>query len=277
VKSTGSFLHDVLDQIKIPPCNQPSVKVLFETRSRIHSHLLRQHFVFPQVKNGCAQSGSVVDRSMQDQPEVRAIAKKAGLATAEKKDSQGLCFIGKVHLPDFLQQRLEPKKGKVIEVLAGSSVFKNGISKEELVAETEPYHFSIGSGEVVGEHNGAHFYTIGQRKGLDITFGKPVYVTGIYPENNTVVLGEEDDLNRQEMTVGRINWMKYDGITDGMEAVTKIRYKDSGTLSNLYHRDNNILVKFYDYAKGVAPGQSAVFFEGDDVIGGGIIQRPALI
>ncbi len=92
-----------------------------------------------------------------------------------------------------------------------------------------------------------------------------------------MVLGEEDDLNRQEMMVGKINWMKYDGITDGMEATTKIRYKDSGTLSNLYNRENNILVKFYDHAKGIAPGQSAVFFDGDDVIGGGIIQRPALI
>src|SRR6478736_1251883 len=97
-------------------------------------------------------------------PEVRAIAKKAGLTTAEKKDSQGLCFIGKVHLPDFLQQRLEPRKGKVIAIEANSSVFKNEYAVNELIAETEPFHFSPEQGEVVGEHNGAHFYTIGQRR-----------------------------------------------------------------------------------------------------------------
>ena len=74
------------------------------------------------------------------------------------------------------------------------------------------------------------------------------------------------------MLVGKLNWMKYDGITDGMEAVTKIRYKDGGTLSNLYNEDRGIRVKFYNDAKSIAPGQSAVFYEGDDVIGGGIIQ-----
>ena len=87
-------------------------------------------------------------------------------------------------------------------------------------------------------------------------------------------MGEEDDLNRQEMMVTKINWGKYEGITDGMEATTKIRYKDKGTLSNLYNgTGQGIEVKFYENAKGVAPGQSAVFYEGDDVIGGGIIMR----
>lgn len=129
------------------------------------------------------------------------------------------------------------------------------------------------TGKILGQHKGYPFYTIGQRKGLDITFGKPVYVTNILPESNTVVLGNEEELNRSSMLVGKINWIKYDGITDGMEAVTKIRYKDKGTLSNLYAHDQGILVRFYEDAKGIAPGQSAVFFEGDDVIGGGIIQR----
>ena len=129
------------------------------------------------------------------------------------------------------------------------------------------------TGKILGHHKGYPFYTIGQRKGLDITFGKPVYVTSIVPETNTVVLGEENELNQSAMVVGRINWIKYHGLTDGMEATTKIRYKDSGTLSNLYLHDNGVLVKFYEDAKGVAPGQSAVFYEGDDVIGGGIIQR----
>ncbi|MEP6724317.1 MAG: tRNA methyl transferase PRC-barrel domain-containing protein, partial [Bacteroidota bacterium] len=129
------------------------------------------------------------------------------------------------------------------------------------------------TGKILGQHKGYPFYTIGQRKGLEIAFGRPVYVTAINPDTNTIVLGEEDDLNRQEMMVTKINWGKYDGITDGMEATTKIRYKDAGTLSNLYNTPEGVQVKFYENAKGVAPGQSAVFYEGDDVIGGGVIMR----
>ena len=135
------------------------------------------------------------------------------------------------------------------------------------------------SGKILGKHKGYPFYTIGQRKGLDIAFGKPVYVTAIDPENNSVVLGDEEDLEQNEMTVGKLNLIKYDSITPGMEAVTKIRYKDKGTLSNLYPSEpvqtrHTLSVRFYENAKGIAPGQSAVFYEGDDVIGGGIIQRP---
>ncbi|MGB4971743.1 MAG: tRNA 2-thiouridine(34) synthase MnmA, partial [Cyclobacteriaceae bacterium] len=112
-------------------------------------------------------------------PEVRAIAKKMGLATAEKKDSQGLCFIGKVHLPEFLQQKLKTKKGKVIEVPEDAAIFKNGWSKEDYALLTKPYDLNPEVGAVVGEHNGAHFYTIGQRKGLNMGgFPKPMFVIG---------------------------------------------------------------------------------------------------
>jgi tRNA-specific 2-thiouridylase len=125
----------------------------------------------------------------------------------------------------------------------------------------------------LGQHKGYPFYTIGQRKGLDIAMGRPVYVTHISPETNTVTLGDEADLDRAEMIVNKINWMKYDGITDGMESITKVRYRDKGTLSNLYAVENGIRVQFYEDVKGIAPGQSAVFYDGDDVMGGGIIQR----
>ncbi len=129
------------------------------------------------------------------------------------------------------------------------------------------------SGKILGNHKGYPFYTIGQRKGLDIALGKPAFVTEIIPETNTIVLGEEDDLNKNEMSVAGINWIKYDGVTNGMEVITKIRYKDKGALSNLYTHQNHVNVRFYEDVKGIAPGQSAVFYEGDDVIGGGIIQR----
>jgi tRNA-uridine 2-sulfurtransferase len=169
---------------------------------------------------------------------------------AKKSESYEICFVPDNDYRGFLKRRVDGLEEKVTGGL-----------------------FVDKTGKVLGKHKGYPFYTIGQRKGLDITFGKPVYVTNIIPETNTVMLGEEDDLNRQEMVVSKINWMKYDGITDGMEAVTKIRYKDKGALSNLYHHENGVQVKFYHFAKGIAPGQSAVFYEGDDVIGGGVIQR----
>ena len=108
--------------------------------------------------------------------------------------------------------------------------------------------------------------------------GHPVYVTSIDPENNIVVLGEEADLEQNDMMVGKLNWIKYDGITDGMEAITRIRYKDKGAQSNLYNEPNgNIRARFYENVKSIAPGQSAVFYEDNDVIGGGIIQRGELV
>ena len=87
------------------------------------------------------------------------------------------------------------------------------------------------------------------------------------------MLGDEEDLNRNEMQVTKLNWIKYEGITEGMEVITKIRYKDKGAVSNLHTYENGIIVRFYEDVKGIAPGQSAVFYEGNDVIGGGIIQR----
>ena len=182
--------------------------------------------------------------------EIRQLALDYGYPElAKKSESYEICFVPDNNYRGFLKNRINGLEEKV----AGG----NFIDK---------------TGKILGQHKGYPFYTIGQRKGLDVTFGKPVYVTNILPDTNTVVLGDEEDLNKSEMLVTKVNWIKYDGVTDGMEATTKIRYRDRGTLSNLYTNENGILVRFYEDAKGVAPGQSAVFFEGDDVIGGGIIQ-----
>jgi tRNA-specific 2-thiouridylase len=132
------------------------------------------------------------------------------------------------------------------------------------------------NGLKLGRHKGYPFYTIGQRKGLEIALGRPVYVTAIEPGTNTVVLGDEEDLQQTEMKVAKINWLKYDGVDDGMEVITKIRYKDKGALSVLSPADGGVKVRFYENVKSIAPGQSAVFYEGDDVIGGGVIQRMPL-
>lgn len=183
--------------------------------------------------------------------EIRQMAHDYGYpALATKSESYEICFVPDNDYRGFLKRRVD---GLEDRVRGGNFIDK--------------------SGNVLGQHKGYPFYTIGQRKGLDIAVGKPVFVTHIDPDTNTVTLGDEVDLNRQEMTVGKLNMLKYDTITPGMEAVTKIRYKDSGTLSNLYPENRTVRVHFYETAKGIAPGQSAVFYEGDDVIGGGIIQR----
>jgi len=114
----------------------------------------------------------------------------------------------------------------------------------------------------------------GQRKGLDIALGFPAFVTGIDPDTNTVVLGTEDQLLKQEMWVSKINWLKYQNIEDAnVEITTKIRYKDKGAVCTISPSENGVKVVFYETVKGIAPGQSAVFYDGNDVIGGGIIQR----
>ncbi len=183
-------------------------------------------------------------------PAIRQMALDYGYPQlAKKSESYEICFVPDNDYRGFLKRR-----------------------NPDLEAAVAGGNFVDKSGKVLGKHKGYPFYTIGQRKGLDITFGKPVYVTSIQPDSNTVVLGDETDLNRSEMKVGKLNWQKYEGITDGMEAVTKVRYKDKGTLSNLYAADHGVNVSFYEEAKSIAPGQSAVFYEGDDVIGGGIIR-----
>ena len=101
-------------------------------------------------------------------------------------------------------------------------------------------------------------------------------MTKIDPDTNTVMLGDENDLEQNEMLVGKLNMIKYDSITPGMEVITKIRYKDKGTLSSIYPVNGNMKVRFFENAKGIAPGQSAVFYEGDDVIAGGMIQSGGL-
>ncbi len=131
--------------------------------------------------------------------------------------------------------------------------------------------FVLSDGKKVGRHKGYPFYTIGQRKGLDMAFGKPMFVTRIIPETNTVTLGEAHELQASQMWVGGINMVKYAAIDNGMPATTKIRYRDAGGESVLYNDGDRVRIDFTHAVSSIAPGQSAVFYEGDDVIGGGII------
>ncbi len=183
--------------------------------------------------------------------EIRQMCEEWGYKElAKKSESYEICFIPDNDYRGFLKRRVDGLEEKV----------KGG-------------NFVLADGTIVGQHDGYPFYTIGQRKGLKIALGKPMFVTDINPEKNTVVLGEEGELNRTGMMVGGINLVKYNSITDGMEVNAKIRYKDSGAPAILFNHDKNIRTEFLKEVKGIAPGQSAVFYDGNDLVGGGIIQK----
>lgn len=196
-------------------------------------------------------SRTILPLGVYHKSEIRQMAYDMGYPElAKKSESYEICFVPDNDYRGFLKRRVEGLEEKVA---GGNFVDKTG--------------------KILGKHRGYPFYTIGQRKGLEIAMGRPIFVTKIIPETNTVVLGETEDLEENTMVVAKLNMGKYETITPGMEAIGKIRYKDNGGLCNIYPFDDKAEVKFYENVKGIAPGQSAVFYEGEDVIAGGIIQR----
>lgn len=184
-------------------------------------------------------------------PEIRQMAYDFGYEELSKKpESYEICFVPDNDYRGFLKRRVDGLEEKV----AGGK-------------------FVNTRGEFLGYHDGYPFYTIGQRKGLGGGFTTPMFVTEIIPETNTIVLGESSELVKNSMFVRQLNWMKYAGVEDGFEAITQIRYNDSGAYASLYNDQEEVRVEFHANVKGVAPGQSAVFYEGDDVVGGGIISN----
>jgi tRNA-uridine 2-sulfurtransferase len=188
-------------------------------------------------------------------PEVRQMCADWGYNDLSKKaESYEICFVPDNDYRGFLKRRVPNLEAKV----GGGN-------------------FIDAQGNVIGKHSGYPFFTVGQRKGLGQAFGKPMFVTEIRPDTNTVVLGEMDDLIRNTMEVYKLNPMKYAAIPDATEVISHIRYNDSGTLSKINNIGSDRLeVEFFANVKGVAPGQSAVFYEGDDVLGGGIITAGAM-
>jgi tRNA-specific 2-thiouridylase len=188
--------------------------------------------------------------------EIRQMALDFGYPElAKKQESYEICFVPDNDYRGFLKRKVS---GLEERVQGGNFIDKQG--------------------KILGQHKGYPFYTIGQRKGLEIALGKPVFVTKIDPDNNTVTLGDEADLEQNNMMVTKLNLIKYHQLPMGLEAVTKIRYKDPGSLSRLSPEGpQQVSVQFFEHVKGIAPGQSAVFYEHEDVIGGGIIQRGSLI
>jgi len=184
-------------------------------------------------------------------PEIRQMAFDQGFKElANKNESYEICFVPDNNYRNFLNRKVDGLEERL----------KGG-------------RFVGPKGEDLGEHRGYPYYTIGQRKGLGKAFGEPMFVTKIDPINNAVHLGREEDLLGHDLLVRNVNFQKYAGIEDGFEAVTKIRYKDAGAVSRLYNQDDRLRIEFDHQVSAIAPGQSAVFYEGDDVVGGGFIAR----
>ena len=216
-------------------------------------------------------------------PEVRRIARDQNLITADKKDSQGLCFVGKVRLPEFLQQKLAPKAGKVIEVHADAARFAVLAGHEtemDMDALCAPYVFEETDGKVVGEHRGAHYYTIGQRKGLNIGGTPlPLFIIGTDTATNTIYAAQGEDhpgLYRPGLFIDQeeVHWVRDDlrmDLGESRRYQVRIRYRQDLEGAALHMRENGLYILFDQPQKAIAAGQFAVWYEGEELVGSGVI------
>jgi tRNA-specific 2-thiouridylase len=209
--------------------------------------------------------------------EVRSLAAQAELHTAEKKDSQGLCFVGKVKLPVFLQQQLEPKMGKVVEIPVNHPKIHRPAADESI---EEPVQWQEADGMAVGEHQGAHFFTIGQRKGLQIG-GKaePLFVIQTDTRRNLVFAGQGADhpalyASGLFISAQDVHWIREDlALQPGsnMEVLLRIRYRQIPFKATLVRVDEGMYIQFAEPQKSVTPGQFAAWYLGDELLGSGAI------
>lgn len=219
---------------------------------------------------------------------VREIAKEQNLVTAEKKDSQGLCFVGKIKLPVFLQQQLAPKKGDIIEVPADAALYDAAKAKLAAASDFEAllpllcseYVYNKKDGKSVGQHEGAHYFTIGQRKGLQVGGKKePLFVIATDTKENVVYVGQGEThagLNRKGLFIPNadIHWIREDlrmQIGEERRYLSRIRYRQALTGVMLYMRADGLYLIFEEEQRGITPGQFAAWYDGDELIGSGTI------
>ena len=222
-----------------------------------------------------------------EKSEVRKIASEVGLSTAEKKDSQGLCFIGKVKLPKFLQQQLKPKKGDIIEIDQEHPLFKankefniNNTSLEALQSLSQDYIYTPEVGEKIGEHNGAHYFTIGQRKGINVGGKvKPLFVIDTDTKTNTIYVGQganHKGLFRPALKVPNkdIHWVRDDlrlNIEETLNVKSRIRHRQPLVQATLHQKKDAMYIIFEHDQRGIAPGQFVAWYLDDELLGSGII------
>lgn len=221
-------------------------------------------------------------------PEVREIAASQDLVTAGKKDSQGLCFIGKVRLPDFLQQQLQPKQGQVIEIDVEHNMYSNRVALESTLADDEdawkvlstPFSYAPDQGIVKGEHTGAHYFTIGQRKGLGIGGTPlPMFIIGTDVKSNVVYTGQGEDhpgLFRKALFITNddLHWVRDDLAMkpgESREYLVRIRYRQPLEKATLHRVEDGLYIVFEEAQKSITPGQFAAWYTNDELVGSGVI------
>lgn len=218
-------------------------------------------------------------------PEVREIATKLDLITADKKDSQGICFVGKVKLPDFLKQQLKPKEGNIVEMLRDSDIYSshdNNFSnkEEELKFLSTRFVYKQDDGEVVGNHQGAHFYTKGQRKGLGVG-GKvePLFVIETDVKNNIVYTGQghsHPGLLRRALFISNeeLHWVREDLVLETgkiLDVKARIRYRQPLQKAKIYKVETGLYIEFDEFQSAISEGQFAAWYLGEELIGSGVI------
>ena len=218
-------------------------------------------------------------------PEVREIATKLDLVTAEKRDSQGLCFIGKVRLPDFLQQKLQPKEGLIIQIDKNDSVYESTTDlsvtlEDELKFKSKKIEYTPEMGKVVGKHQGAHYFTIGQRKGLNVGgTTEPLFIIGTNVTTNTIYTGlgsQHPGLFKNTLFIDKseMHWVREDmalKIGERMEVLARIRYRQALQKAYLYQFENGMYVSFEEPQSAITDGQFVAWYQADELIGSGVI------
>ena len=216
--------------------------------------------------------------------EVREIARNNHLVTAEKKDSQGLCFVGKVSLPDFLQQKLKKKTGNIIEIPSNSSLFDKKINfvdeNDRLLSLTNQIDYSLSDGKIIGKHDGAHYYTIGQRKGLAIGgYKEPLFVISTNTQTNEIFVGEGKNhpgLSKKALKVkfSEVNWVNddynFENIRD-LNLKARIRYRQKLQKISLHKHLDYLYVEFEDFQSAVTKGQFLAIYDNSQLIASGVI------
>jgi len=209
--------------------------------------------------------------------EVREIAKKADLITAEKRDSQGLCFIGKVRLPDFLQQQLKPKEGQIIEISSDHSVFRSNRS-DALEDLSSPFKYLPEMGKVLAKHNGAHYFTVGQRKGLAVGgTALPLFVIGVDTDRNLLYVGQGSDhpgLYRSALKIQKdeLHWIRPD-LAGDLRVQARIRYRQPLQKASIIVKDDATYVKFDQPQSAITPGQFVAWYLENELVGSGVISE----
>lgn len=218
-------------------------------------------------------------------PQVREIATELDLVTAEKKDSQGLCFIGKVKLPDFLQQQLKPKEGVIVEVPKEQDVFAQTEKEFNSVEEKLKYlsrkiDYNLDQGKIVGKHQGAHYFTKGQRKGLAVGGTvEPLFVIDTDVNDNIIYTGQgkaHPGLFKKALFVSNeeLHWIREDLallVDETMEVNARIRYRQSLQKATLYKVDSGLYVEFEEFQSAITEGQFVAWYINDELIGSGVI------